>query len=359
MNVAKWFSTAAALSIAAVSGPALADGTEEFYHQLHQERFFNYQQNARATGMAGSSVVTSSDSSSVVGNPAGLGWMRNAEVSTTYAHSTLSGNDLRDYSDIEQDMNSGQVLGSIPLGAYSDAPARSGSLGFGWSGYDADTDDSLDMGVQGNRLHLAWGVALNEGWAVGYGVSYHFDKVNTDVFTDSMDDGVRQTAGVQYRLGESAVLGLSTFYGFGTREMSFGVDPDYSVGSDIGEWGMEGGVARQFQNTLLAASVDFALYPADDQPDGKAWGFKAGMEHDVFEWMKARMGYRYQYNYDYGALGNEEGDDETASFNAVTMGLGVAPWKHMAIDYAFEFRSIGEGDWTHVVTLSTPFSICN
>ncbi len=330
--------------------PAFADGVEDYYHQQNQQRFFNYPQSARTLGAAGSSAVTSSGSFATVANPAGLGWMRDAEVSGTYGYEQLTGNSSSDYSDIESETNSGDVLAAFPIMPYSNATPAGGNIGFGWSGYNGDVNSSTDN-TDGYRLHLAYAKAISDETSLGYSISYHNDEIKDSIWDSEEDDGVKQTVGAQFKTGDTTTVGVSTFYGFGTAEGN-----DGNEDADRSSWGAELGLAEQLaETTLLTTSVDYANYNTDNgNPDTYGWGFKVGIEEALTDWLKARAGYRYQANMD-GIFDH----DANAKYNAVAFGLGVKLAESLFVDYGAEYRHVGDGDWSHLISATVPFSICD
>src|SRR5687767_10621554 len=111
----------ALVSSALIATAALADGRADYYQQLAHQRYFDSLQNARTFGMGGSSMPTSQDSSSITTNPAGLGLMQDAEVSASYGRDYISGNDITDFGDVQQDFDHGHALAAMPLAPQYDA----------------------------------------------------------------------------------------------------------------------------------------------------------------------------------------------------------------------------------------------
>lgn len=341
-----------------VTASVLAEGREDFYAQFSQQRFFDHAQNARTLGMAGSSIVTSSDSSSVLGNPAGLGFMKDAEVSATYTSDEVSGNDARDYSDIEQDIDRGHVLGAFPIVPTLDGTPRYGNIGFGWSGERSEVDDSYQNESKGYGLHAAYGKDVSATTSLGYSFDYIYDRISGTIsgydVKVKMSDGVRQSVGIQHRTSADTTLGFSTFYGFGQRD--YDVTSDDSISEqNISSWGASFGAGHKMGATLLAGEADYVLYSEDSDDDFYVWSFRTGIEQTLTEWLKGRVGYRYQALLDYdGSYGNDN-----SKYNAFSLGAGVQLMKSLVADYGTEFRWVGDGsDWTHSVSLTVPFSIC-
>jgi len=352
------FVLAAGLMVS-VAGSAFADGVQDLYYQLNQRHFFDLPTSARVAGMAGSSAVTNADSWSVLGNPAGLGWMKDAEVSAGWTWNEISGNDLIDNSKVSDDINDGYVTGAFPIVPYKDALPEYGNIGMAWSGYSGKIDDSLGEDLDAWRLHLAYAKALDAAWSVGGSLGYQNAKLRNLLWKEEMNDGIRADIGTQYKMSDRTTFGLNTYYGWGKSRMKdlFFEDDDMYIGSRRPRsWNAEFGVAQTvWTDTLLTASTDYTGYWQNLDDDANAWGFRVGVEQPVIDWMKLRAGYRYMSNTGYEIRDDAFGN---AKFNAVSFGAGVALGKYALVDYAAEYRAIGEGDWSHWVTLSVPFSIC-
>ena len=344
------------LFVAGFGANVYADGVEDYYYQINQARYFDLPQNARTFAMAGSSVATSTDSSSVLGNPAGIGFMKDAEVSGTYYYQQTTGNDVVDYSDIEQRGDAGHVLAAFPIVPYKDALPEYGNIGLGWSGFRGNANDSFDNDQHAWRLHLAYAKAINDSLSLGYSFTYQNERTNYLVTEGKMNDGIRQAIGLEYKLSQDTTLGLSTMYGFGSEKINDVYPLMWEKNRDrLRSWGMEGGVAQKALAGLWTAAIGYTGYWQNVGEDANAWSFRLGTEYPVWsDWLKLRAGYRYQAN-----LGYAIGDEENAKYNAVSFGAGVNVNKWFNVDYAAEYRSIGAGDWSHYVTLVVPFSLCN
>jgi long-subunit fatty acid transport protein len=344
-----------------VSSVARADGVQDFYVQLAHQRFYANPQSARSWGMGGSINSVSHDSSNVLQNPAGLGWMEDAEVSAAYGYETITGNDRDTFADIEQEFDSGYAVGAFPIVPTLDGLPEYGTFGLGWSGFDSDVDDSLNTETDGYRLHFAYGVAVNPYWSVGYSLSYNDQTQENDVSRIEGDDGYRHTMGVQYKHSDVWTFGSSLFIAQGDPTVSVGnlssdIDQD-SIGFDVGA------AYLYQQGTLVGMQIDYVSYDAEGDiggvslnEDGDAMGVRLGVEQDLNEWSKGRLGYRYQSNFEYD-FDRDEAASGTAKFNAISFGAGVF-WDHLRLDYGAEYRWIADGDWSHWVTASVPFSLC-
>ena len=355
-----------ALSLAPVV--AYADGKADFYQQLAHQRYFDAPLSARSIGMAGSLSTISHDSSNVMSNPAGIGFMEDAEVSVGYGRSNVSGRDRADYGLVRQDLDSGYVSGAFPLVPHTDGLPKFGNAGFAWTGWQGDVDDVADTDTRGYGLHAAYAKALSDSFSVGYG--FGILRNNQESLSDdySQDDGYRHSLGMQYR-NSGLTVGSSAFFGNSNAHRDFfvdGVRADYEQMS----WGVDAGVGYDFGSTLLAFSSSYTRYETDADgifdgsrlnldEDGDAWSFRVGVEQEIGEHVALRVGYRYQGNLVYDFEGFDDANiSSTAKYNALSWGIGVKITDNLIADYGGEFRGVGADDYTHFVTISVPFSLC-
>jgi opacity protein-like surface antigen len=353
-----------------------ADGPQDFHFQRATERYMDLPENARTFGMAGSSVLISGDSSSVVGNPAGMGWMEDGEASVSYGRNSISGRELPSYNEIEQEENMGQVLFTHPLGPVGNGLPDYGNIGFGWSGYESDTDDTIDSQTDGYRITAGYAMPISDQWSLGYALSYFNDSLESNLFDYPMTDGFRHTVGVQRNADNDWLFGSTAFIGHGTHDaeiFSLGTNTE----SDVLEVGLGVGVGTRPWGpaTLLAAAVEYRHYDTDGEisvaPDGVTVGgdeegdvmfARVGIEHNVTDRVALRAGYKYAALFDYDW--ERDGLDGSAKYNAWSAGAGVDfpmhdAWiKAIRLDYGVEYRAVGNDDWQHLVTVSMPFEGC-
>ena len=363
------------------SGTALADGRDDLYFQQSKQRYFNQPQNARSFGMAGSSMQTSSDSSNVVSNPAGLGFMQRGDFSATYSQDNISGNDNSTYDRVEQQENGGQVLMAAPLGPYANDLPEYGNFGIGWSGYNSDVDnDPFNAETDGYRLTLAYAKAISETTSIGYSLAYFNDEYSSDLYDNSMTNGFRNTVGIVNKASDVLTLGASAFWGFGSRDVD--TIGGQSGDSDQDEFGLGLGAGYQVaEATLLSTGIDYEYYDSDGDiavsdpsivnggdESGHTLNLRVGVEQTVTDYLKLRGGYQYggnlAYNYDRAELENLDGN--SAKFNGWSAGAGLSLpigkeyyVEAVNVDYGVQYRPLGHDDWQHVVTVSAPFSPCD
>lgn len=340
------------VGLACVPASVRADGVADYEFQVYQERFFDPLQSTQSMAMGGSMLTVTSDATSTVGNPAGLGWMKKADVALAYSRSYISGNDRNTFRGIEQDKDSGYALGSITLDPELDATPHYGSVGFGWAGSKVDGDAEADGDAY--QIVLGYGIDVAPDWTVGYGIGYYNDDYSSNPLGKwEMTDGVRQTVGVQHQINDSMRAGLMAFYGFGTQELSSGVS---EVDNDIDSFGIAAGLTHLVTDSVrLAYGADYTNYNGDQTDDIYSWAFRTGVEVPVYsnDYL-LRAGYRYQGNFDYDGPTGEQ----NAKFNAVSFGAGLKLYQDLTVNYAAEYRHVGDGDWSHMVSLQYPFSLC-
>lgn len=369
-------------SVVAVSaGTAFADGRDDLYFQQAKQRYFNQPQNARSFGQSGATLQTSSDSSNVVSNPAGLGFMQRGDASLTYGRDVVSGNENATYDSVEQKENSGQVLMASPLGPYADDLPEYGNFGLGWSGYDSDvSDDPYNAKADGYRLTMAYAKAISDTTSIGYSFAYFNDTYENDLTDNDMSKGFKNTIGIVNKASEDLTLGASAFWGFGSRDLS--VDGVDAGESNQDEYGVAVGASYVVaEGTTLSTGLDYEYYESDGDiaqasravvfggnESGHVLNARIGVEQVVTDWFRARAGYMYGGNlsYDYDREELENLDGNSAKYNGWSAGAGLnVPFgkeyfiEAVNLDYGVQYRPIGDNDWQHVVTVSAPFSPCD
>lgn len=370
-----------AVVVAVNTGTAFADGRDDLYFQQAKQRYFNQPQNARSFGQAGATLQTSSDSSNVVSNPAGLGFMKRGDLSLTYGRDIVSGNENKTYQDVEQRENGGQVLLAGPLGPYADDLPEYGTFGLGWSGYDSDVArDPFDATSNGYRVTLAYGKAISESTSIGYSLAYFNDLYKNSLTKNDMTNGFRNTIGVVHKAADDLTLGASAFWGFGDRDVDVS---GVNLGdSNQDQYGVGLGASYVVaEGTTLSTGLDYEYYDSSGpiaQADtavvfggdesGHVMNARIGVEQEVTDWFRARAGYMYggnlSYNFKRAELDNLDGN--SAKYNGWSAGAGLnLPIgkeyfvEAINLDYGVQYRPLGHNDWQHVVTVSAPFSPCD
>ncbi len=379
MFTAKYSLAAVGLTVLALgTSPVRADDVTDLYFQEVMERYYEYPQNARTFAMEGSSVMTSSDSSSVVGNPAGLGMMRKGELSGSYSRNQISGDEFPTGKDVEQNSDFGSGMIAIPLGQLPDSTPEYGTLGLGWNTsfakWDRDTFDTLSRRLQ---LVGSYGIAIDDTLSLGYSFGWTQEKLQSrDIFNYPSSSLMRHSLGVQWIADEDLKIGSSVFVGHGNHNALFG--PGIKGDSRNLGVGFDLGAQLRIDQTILAASADYRHLNTRGEVDqsipanivggdenGNVFNVRVGIEQLIGENFAVRGGYRFgglaSYNYGRDELEELSG---SAYFNAFSLGAGViipTDWHYVPevrLDYGVEFRIVGHDDWQHVVTLSIPFDVC-
>lgn len=363
---------AALAVIAACCAPqiARADAQEDFYFQFAKQRYFERLTTARNVGLGGAANVTATDSSSVAGNPAGIGMMGKAEFSGSYVRNEVTGRDYPFYDKVQQDIDAGHVRLALPLGPNLDDLPDWGNIGLGWTGYDSDVDDNLNTETDGTQLHFAYAKALNPHLSLGYSLDFIDDNFENDAVSNyEMTDGFRHNFGVQWWKDKSFGVGALFYFAYG--------DPNADiVGAGKNDYeteafGFELGASWRWDRTLLAVSADYNDYDTEDSnsrfgfgpngnEDGDDFSFRLGIEQTlVGDWLKGRIGYRYAGLQDYKIEATNGDIDGSAKHNVLALGLGADLGRYLRVDYGVEMRFVGdENDVLHAVTATVPFSLC-
>lgn len=368
------------LAAALIAAPlAHADDVTDLYFQQAIERYFEYPQNARTFGMAGSSVVTTSSSASIIGNPAGLGFMKGGEFSGTYDNNTISGDEFPTRAAVEQVSNGGHALLAVPLGPQVDALPDYGNLGFGWTYLSSEwRDDTFDTESERTQVVLAYAMPSSDTLSWGYSLGWTDDRFQAEqIFNYPMGDGFRHTLGMLWRPDDDMSLGSTVMVGHGEHHALFG--PGIKGESDTFEVGADIGVSYWIDRQLaLSLSANYRHLNTDGEivssipanvvggdELGNIFGVRAGMEYLASDMLALRAGYRFagltRYKYNRIELNDLNG---SANYSAYTLGAGLHfsldsnYIRAVDIDYGVEYRHVGERDWQHVVTVSMPFDLC-
>jgi hypothetical protein len=362
------------------SSKAQADAkAHEFYYQENQQRFVLQPQDARMVGMAGSTALTTSGAISTVTNPAGLGLMKYGDASLSYGHNQISGHTYPGGSSVKDSQNSGQVYGAVPLGPVKDALPDYGNLGFGWYGRGGDWSgdpDNVDTGTY--QVSGAYAKSIGDKMALGYSLSYQNDSVDGDSVEYDSTNSFLQTIGLQVRDSENLTFGGMVNVGFGSHNVKYKLTPQDNQSVDQVSIGVGGGTEYVMGSTTLAGGIDYTYYRNNGNNNilgTSVWGgdsfansmnVRLGIEEQVLDWLALRVGYLYAANFkwDYNReyLNDLSG---SAKYNSVTMGAGInyaleegSTVQAIRADYGAQYKDIGNGDWLHMVTLTTPFDIC-
>lgn len=361
-------------SVAAASFSYADEKAHDFYFQQNQQRFIVQPQNARMFGMGGSTALTGANSLSTVNNPAGLGMMKYGEVSAAYGYNEVTGNTMSG-ARVKDKQNSGQVYGAVPLGPVKGGLPDYGNFGLGWYGRSGDwTNDPANTDTGTYQLSGAYGKAISDDLSIGYGLSYQNDSVDFDGGKYDSGQSFLHNVGLQYAATKDLVYGATVTIGHGNHDLE-GV-ADQTV--DQLSVGIAGGAEYTMDDTTLAFGVDYTSFDNSGDTNaanasvwggdstGKSMNVRLGLEQRLNEMFAVRGGYRYAANFDwdYDRAGLNDLDG-SAKYNAWSLGAGLNYAfeegdfiRAIGVDYGVEYRTVGNNDWQHLVSVAAPFDLC-
>ena len=189
------------------------------------------------------------------------------------------------------------------------------------------------------------------------------------------------TVGLQIHSAEDLTWGTTISIGHGQHDLDhIGHQRDSQTVKEM-QYGIGTALEYQMEKTSLALGADYTFFSnnGDDSPlvnepgyvfggdsMGRVMNIRLGVEELVTEWLALRAGYRYasnfKWDYDRSDLQDLTG---SAKFNAWTVGAGIrydldddSFFQAINLDYGAEYRVIGESDWQHLISVSTPFNLC-
>lgn len=358
------------------------DKTRDFYFQEQQQRFVNPAYDARMLGMSGSTNLTTANALSTAQNPAGLGLMQYGDLSASYAYNEITGNDYPAGNKAKDKQSIGQVFGATPINPEADNLPRGGNLGLGWWGrngdwtYDPDNTDSGTYQIVGG-----YGKAIGRETSIGYGLTYQHDDLDSDTHSYDSTATFLHTVGLQTMAADDLRWGTILSIGHGGHALNNLRNVRQSQDVDQMQYGVGTGFEYLMDRTSLALGADYTFYSndGDDSPAandanyvfggdsmGRVMNVRVGAEQYFNDWLAIRAGYRYasnfKWDYDRSDLRDLTG---SAKYNAWTAGAGVrydldkdSFFQAIKLDYAAEYRAVGNNDWQQMVTLSAPFDLC-
>lgn len=377
--------TAVAMSLCAtmISGTAFADRkAHEFYFQENQQRFILPAFDARMMGMGGSTMLTTRNSLATSTNPGGLGLMKYGDMSATYSYNEITGNQYPSGQKVKDKQSIGQVFGATPINPTLDDLPQSGNLGLGWMGRDGSwtyDPDNTDVGTY--QIVGAYGKSIGHRTALGYGLTYQHDTVDSDTHNYDSSESFLHTVGLQHLYDDELTFGGTVFVGHGKHKLEHLAD--LRQNQDVSQLSAGAGVGMEYTvgttAAALGADYTFARNNGTDDPIANdlnsVWGgdsigrwmnVRAGIEEQVFDWLALRLGYRYAANFNWDYSRAELADlTGSAKYSAYGGGAGVHYVfdkddfiRALHLDYAVEYRDVARGDWQHMLSLSAPFDLC-
>lgn len=342
---------------------------EEFLIQHSEMKYFRFPAGARVVGMGGAFTAIGGDPSSVYGNPAGLGTINQLHLRFNYVFDEISGHlptgqpSPPNRPGIEEDIHGPSALLAVP----NPWCPMGGTFGLGFNNYWYDVDGPGDTDGHGQTYMAAYGLPLSEQFFVGYGFGFYQQEQDreTNVLFNQIggsDEGrlYSHRLGLLFRPINPVLVGTVLTYGYGDSERSLhdggpGFDADHQY------YNIRVGASWQMlEKTLLASDMEYSHTVIDSYryipnavnlgEEGDAFGLHLGVEQGVTDWLCLRAGYRYHID-EYDFNGAPDMNDRI-SYNAFSAGAGL-DFDWLNLDYALEYRNIGDGDWSNV--LSTGF----
>lgn len=330
-----------------------------FYVEQAQQRFFDEWPDARTLSLAGASIGTANDSSSVNGNPAGLGFLNFPELTLSYDYNQTGAREaLVEY----------QHVGTASLAIPSETFGLDwGTFGIGTTGLQGGPNDyPINSEHRVESFDFAYAKSITPSLSIGYTGTRFDNHVYSNLYRYEMNPGIRHTVGAQYKV-ESIVLGASTFYGSGRYDANFHELGESS--SSIREFGIDVGASYATNASKYFAGFELSDYRASGTPDvapssielgGKEVGSlyvpKIAAEFSINDWLTARIGTRYIFRRQFFYRDELSMLSGEANSFAWSTGLGAKlPLKYSPeIDLGYEERELESGNRQIVATVRLP-----
>jgi len=374
--------SATIISTGVIANSAFADGVQDYYIQGSEGRFINTPSDAVGVGTAGSTAYTKRNSTSTTTNPAGLGMVKDGDLSLSYGSNEVSGNDLLSYDRINNDIDYGQVMLAIPLEPSLNGTPNLGTVGLGWTGSWSDANNASESEGDVEQVHGAYGLSIRDDLSLGYGLTYANIDQNTkgDAWKYDTSNNLKHLFGLQYNVADDLVLGVSYHFGQGDADTlvggsnvssseltsnTVGVGLNYMLSDETSLSFAVDNTSYDVDGDLVTASgTPRASYVTGGNEGGETSTYRVGVTQAIDDMFKMRAGYRYvQRNWFYGRedLRDLNGTAKTGVYS-VGLGVSIPTGMHYVpkvnVDYAAEYRDIAYGDWLQVVSLTVPFTLC-
>jgi hypothetical protein len=283
-----------------------ADALDDFYIQQVLDRYYTTPNDVQGLSLAGASIPVCGGAACLSNNPAGLGWMSANELYVDAGKTSLDGNEQTTGAPITQNTTLGSGVLGVPLGATEHTP-KYGTLGLGFSRYQGDTDDSVGTIPDGHRRSIGYGYALTPTIALGYGLTFYDDQLNTRQADLHSHARFLHIFGAQYKASQKLLLGATFQLGVGQadaedytlrsdglarpREYLFQIGARYGVTS--GAWYGASRI-RFLESPSNFEEVSEQVFVGGEE-EGYETEFSVGFEYDSLEVVKPRIGVRYRY----------------------------------------------------------------
>lgn len=243
-HATRWILSLAMVAAGAAAPTVHADDVESYFIRSTANRFFPTYQNTRSMSMGGTFVGIKGDSASVLGNPAGLGFVDGHFWAGGFQFEQISGDDPSTLDGVDQDIYRGLLLGAYSV-------TEDFTLGLGFVPSFAESDDSADTDSDTFYVPLSAAYKVSPLLAIGYGIGYVNDETDGSGFEAESDFGLLHRLGLMYDVSETVDLGLMGTFGHGDTDSSAVNGTDYD--GDLESWSIQGGIAWQATDPLLLA----------------------------------------------------------------------------------------------------------
>lgn len=354
-------------------GCSLAEASprQDFYIDQAFARYFTLPDDARTLGTAGSAAALCEGAACAYLNPAELGRMRRPEVSLEIGARSRDGIEHLTERDIEQTQEEGFAVAALPIGA-SETETGYGTVAFGYSRYEGETNDSIHTSPDGHRRTISYGLAASDTARLGYSFTFYDDQLRSDEADLHSTSRILHLFGLTLAPSDRVEVGAVFKLGIGqsdTEDFSFGTDGVSHLRQYTGALT----IARRFELVRALVGADFTsvdsegnLEPAapevvvGEDEDGESTNIRLGAEYFFTESFRARAGARYHWT-DYTLArsdltelgGRTDGPSVAAgigySFDATPSHPGLR------LDYGIEYTPTGGKALRNLVTVSLPW----
>lgn len=352
-----------------------ASPATEFYSRQAIERYFPLPIDARTLAMGGSTGATCSSSACIYMNPAGLARVPKLETNSAIGWGEISGSEFPVEQDIEQSAWNGYSTLAIPLGGQRGDFSRYGSLAFGYSRYQGETDDTISSTPDGHRRSIGYGYAPLETLSFGYSYTFYDDQLKTDLGDLHSHARNLHLFGLQHQ--PTTALALGTLFQLGIGQSDTFQNSTLSDGlSRPRQYTSISGAEYQFEQTRAALSFEYSYFDSDgnlspvstpvvfgSDEDGSRYQIGVGIEHQLNEQFQIRGGLKYfwvEYDFERDELSSLSGQYSGTGWSA---GLGylVAPHLfsddgkggvNLKLDYGVEYTDIASDAWQHLLSVT-------
>lgn len=350
--------------------PKNASALDDFYIQQALEHYFSLPEDARSISMGGSEALSCHDSACIFLNPAGLGRLPDVEFSLTLGNKNKSGNEFLSGQGIEQIEHEGYGVLTIPLGITDGKSPKLGTVALAYSRYQGHTDDSIRTSPDGHRRSIAYGLAPLDTFIIGYMFTFYDDQLRSQLADLHSTSRFLHVFGIQLRPFDDLIIGTVFKFGIGKSDTE-----DFIFQSDglsrLTQYTAAFNIAKHFSRVAFALGFDYTSLDSEgdlrqfsppvvigSDEYGHTYNFRIGTQVELSRHFLARTGFRYQdarYQFSRPDLKMLSGSLHDPRWSG---GLGYVRRRDCSaqfdfrLDYGFEYSTMGQGDWRHLITLA-------